>query len=401
MRYYPCLIVVALLTACDRGIPARSVPGQPDAAAAIATPPERVDSSAAGRVVLSAEAERTAGVLTTLARREGAASTAGWLTVPGQIEADPARVSLISPRVGGRLERLDAVVGQRVVAGQAVAHLYSPAFMTAQGDYQLALQRADALGRTADSTGARALAGAARRRLLLAGATEDDVERLARGEPPRPLLAIRAPANGSLVEQGALAGSAVEPGTMLFRLVDLSEVDVVADVPERELQQLRLGQRATVTLAALPGVRYPGVVERIRDELDPTTRTIDAILHVRNPRGQLRPGMFATVELGVAAGTSALPDGARHEERSDVVVSIPESAVLMDGARRIVFVQVAPHTFERRAVDIMPLGSQEDVAPVDRRVLVTSGLQAGEAVVTTGAFTLKSEIAKAAFAEDE
>ena len=101
--------------------------------------------------------------------------------------------------------------------------------------------------------------------------------------------------------------------------------------------------------------------------------------------------MFATVELGVAAGTSALPGG----------VSIPESAVLMDGAERIVFVATAPSTFERRVVVMAPLGSRSDVPPADRRVLVTSGLAAGEDVVTTGAFTLKSELAKAAFAEDE
>lgn len=385
----PLFVCATLLAACDRGKPdVTPAERQP---AAVAMAPERADSAVPSRVVLSTEAERTAGIATAAARREGGGDVAGWLTVPGQIEADPARVSLISPRVGGRLERLDAVVGQRVSAGQVVAQLYSPAYMTAQGDYQLALERAQALGATADSTGARALAAAAKRRLMMAGATEEDAARLARGESPQPLLPVRAPSNGSLVEQGALAGSAVEPGTMLFRLVDLSEVDVVADVPERELQQLRIGQRATVTIAALPGTRFTGVIERIRDELEPTTRTIDAILHVRNPRGQLRPGMFATVELGVAAGTSALPRG----------VSIPESAVLMDGAQRVVFVATAPRTFERRVVVIVPLGSLDNVTPANRRVLVTSGLAVGEDVVTTGAFTLKSELAKAAFAEDE
>ena len=383
------LPALALLAACNRGTPERAA--SPGEAPATAAPIERTDSGATGRVVLSAEAERTAGIATMAARLAEEAPVAGWLTVPGQIEADPARVVLVSPRVGGRLERLDAVVGERVEAGQVVAQLNSPAYITAQGDYQLALQRAEALGATADSTGARALADAARRRLILAGATDADVAHLARGEPPDPLLPIRAPTGGSLVEQGALAGSAVEPGTMIFRLVDLSEVDVVADVPERELQQLRLGQRATVTLAALPGVRFTGIIERIRDELDPTTRTIDAILHVRNPRGQLRPGMFATVELGRASGTGAAPGG----------VVIPESAVLMDGDARIVFVAAGPHTFQRREVLIAPFGSVADVAPADRRVLVTAGLEAGELVVTAGAFTLKSELAKAAFADVE
>ena len=196
------LFFAGLMAACNRGTGDRPAATTRDSAA-VAPPVMQADSAMVGRVVLSAEAERTAGIAIAAARAEQAAAVAGWLTVPGQIEADPARVSLISPRVGGRLERLDAVVGQRVTAGQVVAQLYSPAWMTAQGDYQLALERAEALGHTADSTGARALAAAAKRRLIMAGATEAGRGRGSRAENRRirscPSARPRAGASSSRV----------------------------------------------------------------------------------------------------------------------------------------------------------------------------------------------------------
>jgi RND family efflux transporter MFP subunit len=382
--------VALLLIACSEGPRAADAPTVADTVVARAPEVAPADSGTT-RVTLSAEAMRTAGITLEAARAERAGSVAGWLTVPGQIEADPARVALISPRIAGRLERLDVVVGERVKAGESVGLLWSPAFQTAQSDYLLSARRARDLAGTADSTGATALALSAARRLTALGASAEDLARLDRGEPPASGLVLRAPFAGSLMEQGAVVGQAVEPGTMIFRLVDLSEVDVVADVPERALPQLRVGQRASVTLAAYPATRFEGVVERIRDELDPGTRTVDAILHVRNSRGQLRPGMFATVELGVVAGGTALPTG----------VSIPEAAVLMDGPGRIVFVATGERTFERREVQLQPIGSPEAPSQSERRILVTHGLDAGERVVVRGAFTLKSELGKAAFGEDE
>lgn len=367
---------------------------QPEAAATdsmVARAPEVAGPAGAPRVTLSAGALETARITTEAARAERAGSVAGWLTVPGSIEADPARVAMISPRIAGRLERLDAVVGDRVGAGEPIAAIWSAPFQGAQVDFVLATRRARTMAGTADSTGTAALAQAARRRLAMMGMTDDDIARLEAGGEPSATLVLRAPFAGSLMEQGAVVGQAVEPGAMIFRLVDLREVDVVADVPERALPQLRIGQRAAVTLAAWPDVRYTGVVERIRDEIDPTTRTVDAILHVRNEAGRLRPGMFATVELGVVAGGASLPTG----------VSIPESAVLTDGTVRIVFVEAGERSFVRREVTVQAIGSPDAPSQQRRRLLVTAGLDAGERVVVTGAFTLKSELSKAAFAEEE
>ena len=128
------------------------------------------------------------------------------------------------------------------------------------------------------------------------------------------------------------------------------------------------------------------LIERIRDELDPTTRTIEAVLHVPNPGGWMRPGMFGTVYL---QGSGERPE--------DVV--IPDGALVTEGTGQAAFVEVTPGTFERRAVTIVPLPPLPGARI--RFVLVRSGIVAGEKVVVEGAFVLKSEMGKAAFAEEE
>lgn len=386
-RMLKVFIFSLLASACGREKPAPRAEEVPPSAEA----PAAESPGAPGRVVLTESAMRTAGITVEAARVEGAGRVAGWMAVPGQIEADPARVAVISPRTAGRLERLDAVVGDRVAAGQAVAVVWSAAFQAAQVEFQLALRRAAAMKTTADSSGTAALAAAARRRLLGLGASTDDVARLEAGEPPSEGLVLRAPFGGSLMEQGAVVGEALDAGRMVFRLVDLSEVDVVADVPERALPQLRRGQRASITLAAYPGEQFSGVVERIKDELEPATRTVDAILHVRNRDGRLRPGMYATVELDVVAGGSALPAG----------FSVPEAAVLMDGRDRIVFVAMGNGAFERRVVEVQAIGSPGAPSQRERRLLVVRGLEAGNEVVVHGAFTLKSELSKSFYAGED
>jgi RND family efflux transporter MFP subunit len=197
----------------------------------------------------------------------------------------------------------------------------SPAFLTAQTDFTQAVRRADLLAGTDDEQGARALADAARRRLALLGADSSVIERLRAGEPPLDLIPVSSPFAGSIVEAHTLTGAAVEAGSPIFTLADLSVVNVIAEVPERSLAMLRRGQAARVELAAYPDSPVQGTVERIRERLDPETRTAHAVLRVPNPRGLLRSGMFASVRLQADAngrrGRSAHVRTARRRRGAD------------------------------------------------------------------------------------
>lgn len=344
---------------------------------------EDEENSSDGRVTLTEAAFANAQIQVEEVRAVAEGGMSGALEVPGHVEFDPARVALISPRTSGRIERLTAVEGDRVAAGQPVAYVLSTAFLTAQNDFVQASRRARLLEATQDAQGARALQEAARRRLELLGADSGVIGRLVRGEDPYALLPVTAPFAGSIIEAHALAGAAVEAGTPIFRLADLSAVNVVADVPERALPAVRRGQQASVRLAAYPDLLLRGRVTRIREELDPSTRTAKAIIQVSNAERALRPGMFASVSLEGVPGASAGP----------ATLTVPSSAVVTDGAERYVFVEIGPRSYERREVEVAPAANG--------RVTIMTGLSAGERVVIRGAFTLKSELGKAEFGEDE
>lgn len=382
------LVLLAALPACSSG---SGEEGDPDAAHAEAAEGGEAAEGAGeggqpGRVTLSEAAFATARIETGPVASEAASAVgAGGLQAPGQVDFDPARVAVVSPRTAGRIERLTAVPGDRVGGGETVALVSSREYLTAQSDLAQAARRAQVLAGTEDEPGARALVEAARRRLRLLGAGPAAIARLERGGEPSPLLEVPAPFAGSILETLAPAGSAVEAGTPVFRIADLSTVLVAADVPERALGSLRTGQGATVRLAAFPDRRFSGRVERIGDVVDPQTRTVKAMVRVPNPGRTLRPGMFATVGLDVP-GMEAAPAGG--------VLTVPSSAVVTDGDTRYVFVEVGPRTYERRAVEVAAGGA-------GGRLVVTSGLAGGERVVTRGAFTLKSELGKAEFGEDE
>jgi multidrug efflux pump subunit AcrA (membrane-fusion protein) len=337
------------------------------------------------RVTLSEAAFATARIQVEPARAESGAAMGDGLEAPAQVELDPARVAMISPRASGRIERLTAVVGDRVAAGQPVAYLTSPTFLTAQNDLILAARRAALLAGTADAEGARALVTAARRRLMLLGVSDPEIDRLAANGTPRSVLAVSAPFSGTIIEASALTGTAVEAGTSIFKLADLSSVYVTADVPETALASLRVGQPARVRVAAFPAYRASGRVERIADAVDPTTRTVKAVVRVANSERKLRPGMFASVGLSVPAVSGAATAS---------VVTVPESSVITDGDDRYVFVQVGERAFLRRAVEVAPGASAG-------RVAIRSGVAAGEQVVSNGAFTLKSELGKASLKDED
>lgn len=344
-------------------------------------------------VTLSEAAYRTAGIQVEAVAAEAVAAAGSGLQVPGQVEFEPERVAVISPRTGGRIERLTVVEGNRVRAGQTVALISSREYLTAQNDLVQAVRRARVLAGTQDAAGADALVDAARRRLRLLGVGNGAINRVASTGEISAVMPVPAPFGGSIIEAHVLAGQAVEPGTPLFKIADLSSVDVAAEVPERSMPLLRIGQRATITLAAYPALQFEGRVERLQDQLDPTTRTVKAIIHVPNPQGALRPGMFANVTLDA-------PAEAALQTTAATLLTIPEAALVTDGEARYVFVETAPRTFERRAVQVEALSAPGSTVAAVGRVAVRSGLTAGERIAVSGAFTLKSEMGKAGFEHD-
>lgn len=344
---------------------------------------EATPAAAALRVTLSEEAALTARIVVETPRREQVSAVGADMEVPGQVEFDPSRVAIISPRTGGRLERMLQVPGDRVAAGQVVAYVQSTAYLTAQNDLLQARRRAALLRGTPDEPGAQALLDAARRRLRLLGATDTLVLRLETSDGATDAwLAVTAPFGGSIIEISALAGQAVEAGTALYKLADLSTVNVAANIPERVVSAVRIGQHARVRIAGLSSSAFTGRVTRVADVIDAEMRTATAVISVANTNRVLKPGMFASVTLNTA-------------DRATIdALTIPSDAIVLGGTERYVFVEIGPRLYERRAVQLLATATA-GTGPLNRRVAVSSGITATDRVVVRGAFTLKSELAKA------
>jgi nitrogen fixation protein FixH len=209
---------------------------------------------------------------------------------------------------------------------------------------------------------------AARDRLLLWDLTAEDVRDLEEKGQATGIVTFRSPVDGVVVEKAAVKGMRVMAGQMLFRVADLSSVWVEADIYERDIASVRVGQVATVTLDAYPGESFAGRATYIHPTLDETTRTARVRLQLANRNGRLKPGMYATVDIQGSASNG---------------VSVPANALVDSGTEQVVFVSQGEGYFTPRQVKVgRRLGD---------RVEVVEGLKEGEQVAVSATFFLDSE----------
>ncbi len=301
------------------------------------------------------------------------------VTAPGGLEFNARRQVHLTARTPGRVERVLAVSGDRVGAGQVLAEVYSPDFMSLQAEFLQAAERAQRLGvNPVDAPAARAILDSARQRLLLVGASSAEVEGLATVRIPKPLLAVRAPFAGTVIEANVLAGDHVELGANLFRLADPSVLWASLQIREEDMASLQAGAGAELRTQAYPGEVFRGQFLLIGDVLDEKTRTVTGRVEVANPAGRLKAGMFveAALESGIAR----------------TVLAVPEAAIQDDEGREIVFVLTGTRSFARREI--------KTGARLAGRVEVLEGLADGETVATSGSFLLKSEMHKGAMGDE-
>jgi RND family efflux transporter MFP subunit len=332
--------------------------------------------AAPASVTLTAEAIAAADIKTAIAATR---LVARRVTAAGELEWNARRVVHLTARTPGRLERVMAVRGDRVREGQLLAEIYSPDFLTLQAEYIQASARVRRhAGDAAEEGLARAVFAGARERLELLGVAPAEIEALAAAAVPRPLLAVRAPIGGTVLESGVVTGDAVELGTSLFRLADPSTLWASLHIVEEDLGAAKAGSEVVLRAHAYPGEEFRGRLVLVGDVLDAATRTVEGRVEVPNAGGRLKAGMY--VEATTVAGG----------ERPALVV--PEESVQDDEGRPIVFVKTGERTFARRAVE-----TGERFAGA---VEIRKGLTEGETVVTSGSFLLKSEIRKGALVGD-
>ena len=310
------------------------------------------------------------------------------LTANGTVAPDINRTIHVTSLGGGRVVDLKAKLGDVVTRGQTLLVISSPDLAAATSDYLKA--RADeilshkALDRAQMLYDRGAIAS---KDVEAAQDAEDkakvDVEtatqhvRVLGADPahPSPLIELKAPVGGTIVEQnvaGAEGVKSLDNTPNLFTIADLAEVWVVCDVFENDLGEVHLGDAADIRLNAFPDRVLHGKVADISRLLDPNTRSAKVRIVLPNDDGALRPGMFAVATF-------------RSRKLTDRVV-VPSTAIMRLHDKDWIFLKVRGNRFRKvpvQADGLAPDGMQE----------IRSGLKPGDEVVIN-ALEFSSEVAE-------
>jgi len=227
----------------------------------------------------------------------------------GSVTPDVNRTIHVTSQGSGRVVDLKVRLGDYVNKGQSMLSIYSPDLAAAFSDYQKAVVDEELSKKALDRTEMLFSHGAAAQKdLEQAQDTEQkakvDVQnaeqhiRILGGDPSRPssVIELRAPVAGTIVEQnisGFEGVKSLDNSPNLFTIADLSQIWVLCDVYENDLGELHLGDQAEVTFNAFPDRVFHGAVSDISRILDPNLRSAKVRVVLSNPKGELRPGMYA------------------------------------------------------------------------------------------------------------
>jgi len=281
------------------------------------------------------------------------------LETTGQVTFDDQRVSTIVSRVQGRIEDLRVSLWDNVARGEPIVKLYSPDFMTAEAEYLQALTTSKVSQGAGIDGGvdmAASLASAAKRKLLLLGMEERDIDTL---KEPSPSIWMRAPISGTVVKNQALRGAAINPGDVLYMLGTLDPIWITADLFEVDLARVHVGQDLEAVATAFPDEVFKGLISRISPNVDPATHTLQIRCAVKNPGLKLKPQMLARIKI-ITGGGNALV--------------IPQDALIFETDGYFAYVDIGNGRLDRRRVTIASWTERGSA-----RVL--SGLVAGDRVV--------------------
>lgn len=317
-------------------------------------------------------------------------------TLAGRVAYGEDRYSKISSPLQGRVIEVRVKLGDRVKVGDVLLVIDSPDITSAYSDFvkeasdleyatrafelakdlyeSKAVPFKDYKQAENDLVKARAEFRRAKERLLSL--------RVPAGELGKPLaqqritarFEMKSPLTGTVVERAVTPGQSVggDPSQVLFTVADLDTLQVVADVYERDIALVKVGQVATVTVEAYPGTAFPAALALVGDVVDPVTRTVKVRAWVTNEEHKLKPEMFARLNIHVGDAT--------------LFLAVPKEAVLEADGSHFVYVVQADGRYVKRQVKISSSSGDQ--------VRVLDGLRPGERIVTKGAVLIKGQEAK-------
>jgi cobalt-zinc-cadmium efflux system membrane fusion protein len=318
-------------------------------------------------------------------------------TLVGKIAYGEDRYSRISSPLQGRVLEVRVKLGDHVKAGDILLVMDSPDITSAYSDFIKEASELDYATRAFelakdlyqskavpfkdfkqaenDLVKARAEFRRAKERLLSLRVPAGELEKPLAQQRITARFEMRSPLAGTVVERAVTPGQSVggDPSQVLFTVADLEKLQMVADVYERDIALVKVGQVATVNVEAYPGVGFPAAIALVGDVVDPITRTVKVRAWVNNDNHKLKPEMFARLNIQVGA----------EETR---FLAVPKEAVLEIDGKQFVYVVEAEGRYVRRQVKVAPSAGDQ--------LLVLEGLKPGERIVVKGAVLIKGQEAQ-------
>lgn len=341
-----------------------------------------------GVVHLSDASVELVGIQTEKAKSEQCTSV---LKAMGKVLAPRPQTAIVSHAFPARVAQIHVKIGDWVDQGQPVIDLDSQDVGQAKSEFykatancelaKLNCEREERLSESgigvkknllaaeAEYKVAQAEVEAAHKRLHILGFTEDQVKEVAETHQINPTITLDAPIAGKVVAIKAVRGAMVDQSTEILRIIDPTLLWVDAEIYEKDLAKVRIGQEVEIEVPAYPEEIFPGKLSYIGDLVDEETRTITVRAEVRNDDQRLKPGMFADVKILLNGGEQMLV--------------VPLAAVLEQGNEKIVFVRENDRFARRRIETGIVDGDYQQVV---------SGLEPGEEVVIEGNHELKSKL---------
>jgi Cu(I)/Ag(I) efflux system membrane fusion protein len=293
----------------------------------------------------------------------------------GMLEPDTSKMFDYVARVDGYVQELKVnSPGQQVSQGQPLITIYSPDLRSTEQELVNILNDRDRSGTGRASNDQ--LIEATKRRLKLWNVSDQEIAELEKNRKPSDQLVLRSPFDGVVNEVMSRPGMNVKMGDKLVSVLDLSNLWVWAEFYENEVGLLKQGQRIDVSLPAFPNQTFQGQIAVINPVIDAAKRTARVRIDIPNPRGQLRPGMYANVEVKIDDGEG---------------LTIPVQAALPTGERMLVFLDHGQGKLLPRYVKVGRSFTTFDGQEQASYYQVLNGVQEGDRIVASANFLIDAE----------
>lgn len=293
-----------------------------------------------------------------------------FIKLNGKIEPDEAKEARVYSLVSGKIQKANVELGDYVQKGQVLAQLQSVEVAGITNDLSLATSNVEMAKKAMETQKELYEGNLATERDYLNAKIEYNkaLSELNRAKSVSAIsggnsasYVLRAPITGYIIEKNVTNNSEVrqDNNANLFTVADLSTVWIIANVYESDIAGIHLGDPVIVNTLVSPDKEYTGKIDKIYNVLDPSTRTMRVRISMNNPRGELKPEMFARVKV--------------KGQSSGRMLSIPSQAIVLDNSKRYVIIR------QQDSLSIRPI---ELIKRIDSRAFVR-GVNAGEQVVTS------------------